>query len=295
MKVTKGFLIILLLFTFINLRSQSQTNLNLYYKNLYNFTFNVADSLLMIIRRSGIDNASKFNLRAYYDWWKLLSGDSSNIYLDLCRQHLNESVRCCKANLILSPADSLNLIMSYSLRARLEVSQGNELKGVYYFMKANEYIKGFEDSALTDDKARLLNGLFLYFKGYLNLHYNFLNSLIEYDYTDDLSNGIKYLEICSESSDIIVQTEAIYFLYKIFFYLKKDPENSLQYLDRLIVIYPLNLIFLAERLKLLRDLGLIDKLKLKKMEMLVVIKDSGELNTLQKNHFINIVNSISTK
>ena len=108
-----------------------------YFNNLYNFSFNHSVSLILELSKSNIDRATLFNIKANLAWWKLLSGDSANLNLNKCNFNTDESIKFNLKNKQRDKGFLLNIIYSYSLRARLEGYNGNSLKSFLYFYKSS--------------------------------------------------------------------------------------------------------------------------------------------------------------
>jgi hypothetical protein len=111
-----------------NVRTFNDVNLiNTYYNNLYDFSFIRADSLVLLISKSGIDSSSINNLKANLLWSKLISGDFTDLNIRNGNYYIDESIRFNLKKKQQDLNSLLNLIYSYSLSARLENFNDNTL------------------------------------------------------------------------------------------------------------------------------------------------------------------------
>ena len=74
------FFLLVFVFSFLNTcfagnskQSDKDTMINYFLKNLYNFSFSTADSMVVVMNESGIDNSTLLIIRANLSWWKFLS------------------------------------------------------------------------------------------------------------------------------------------------------------------------------------------------------------------------------
>lgn len=94
--------------------------INCFFKDLYNFSFHEADSIASVMNDSDLDNVTLSNIKANLAWWKLLSGDEIGANLKTCDSCIHESIRLGLKNKTKDLRSLLNIIYSYSLKARLE-------------------------------------------------------------------------------------------------------------------------------------------------------------------------------
>jgi hypothetical protein len=262
-----------------------------YFNNLYNFSFSRSDSLILELSKSDIDKAILYNIKADLAWWKLLSGDSANLNLKKCNFNTDESI---KFNLKKKQRDKcflLNIIYSYSLKARLESYNGNTLKSFIYFYKSIVYIRECIKISGTDEKVNLILGLYLYLMDYIKDEYNLVSVLFSFT-EGNKTKGLEYLENCSASKNEMVRTEANYFLFKIYSDLEKNFTKAFVYVQILNEQHPANLVYNLEQLKLLLIFKKSNEVQLYRKMLIDKIQTAKNINTLQKNHFLSQIDKI---
>ena len=164
-----------------NVRMSGESNLiNCFFKSLYNFSFNEADSLVLVMKDSEMDNITLTNIRANLAWWKMLSGDAIESNKRICDSCINESIRISSISKTKDTSFLLNIIYSYSLKARLENYRGNTLKSLIYFYKSITYIEECINNPVKDEKLTLVSGLYFYFIDYIEHEYFIVNAVFFY-------------------------------------------------------------------------------------------------------------------
>lgn len=258
-----------------------------FFRNLYNFSFDEADSLVVVMNNSNIDNVTISNIKANLAWWKLLSGDSIETNLKICNFNIDESIRL---SLKINRPDInslLNLIYSYSLKARLENYRGNTLKSFICFYKSTTYIEKCVDSSVDDERLNLVLGLYLYLMDYIENEYHIMRVFFLSIPSGDKNKGLKYLENCSTSANEMIRTEANYFLLKIYTYTEKDYSKAYTKAQLITQQHPHNLVYSLEQLKLLLKMKKSAEALIFQKKLIEEIQIAKNINSFQKNHFIS--------
>jgi len=262
------------------------TLINCFFRNLYNFSFHEADSLAGVINSSDIDNLTRNNIKSNLAWWKLLSGDEIETNVRSCELSLNESIRSGSKSRQKDLNSLLNLIFSYSLKARLENYTGNTLKSFISFYKSITYIEECIEAPAKNERLTLVLGLYYYIIDYLHHEYFMMSAMLFTVQKGDKIKGLGFLGECSRSGNEMISTEANYFLLKIYSYLEKDYSKAKLYGYRLIQQYPGNLVYSVEYYKLLLKMHEKKEADLFRNKLLGYINNAGNINLNQKNHFI---------
>jgi hypothetical protein len=269
------------------------TLINCFFKSLYNFSFHEADSLVLVMNDSDMDNITLTNIRANLAWWKMLSGDEIESNKRKCDSCINESIRLSSVNKSKDTSFLLNIIYSYSLKARLENYRGNTLKSLIYFYKSITYIEECTNNPVKDEKLTLVSGLYFYFIDYIEHEYFIVNALFFSFPKGDKNKGLGYLEECCLSDNEMIRTEANYFLMKIYAYTEKDYPKALAKVQILSGMHPNNLVYKLEQFKLLLTMKKEDEACLFQKNLIEQILAAENLNSTQKNHFTSQIEDIS--
>lgn len=153
-----------------------------------------------------------------------------------------------------SEASSLEKLFKQTLlhayHARFALIQGHYINGVGELNKCIDLIEtGFEHE--EEHEAFLLtSGLYHYFVAYAYDEYPLLRPYLFFLPDGDRAKGLAYLKRCAESSDLYLQTEARYFLMRIYIDLEAEHHLAKYYCDQLLKRFPSNLLFQEYDLKL---------------------------------------------
>jgi len=296
--ILKNSYLLVLLFFFASSGYSQPSNSYLDHSNsqefiqmLYSYSFHSADSLLFSNPFFSQKNVTTDLLKANKEWWLLISGDNTANHSALCKQYLTLAEKKIDAipSEQLNPVHVFNLITIYSYLVRLELMNKNYFQAIKYLDITNSYI---EYSLQNDSKYEfftLTSGLYYYMAEYSQEEYPVLYPYFLFCPKGNKEKGIALLKKCSESENLILKTEANYFLMKIYLYCEKDFEKASQYAEYLIHQYPANLIFQYEYYSVLHVqkkatmFSQVAKIKLQ-------ASHNNELNDSQKKHFIEIIN-----
>lgn len=268
------------------LKIQDRNLINSFFGKLYDFSFDEADSLVLVMTESGIDDATLDNIKANLAWWKLLSGEAIDSNIDSCNFYLDQTLKSNSGTH--DDLNSLfNIIFAYSLKSRLENYRGNNLKSLLLFHKSLSYIEKCKDLPVKDDRLNLVLGLYYYFIDYFKDEYFMVSALFFPFHGGDKEKGLHYLEVGSQSSDELVRTEASYFLLKIYTSTEKDYLKALSNAQILTRNHPGNLVYCMEQLKLLLILKQNAEVEMFQKKLLNEIHMAENISRIQKNHFIH--------
>lgn len=261
--------------------------INCFFKYLYNFSFHEADSIVVVMNGSGMDNSTLSNIKANLAWWKLLSGDAIEMNLKTCDSLLHESISLGSKVKNRDVNSLLNIIYSYSLKARLENYKGNKLKSLIYFYKSITFINECLEIPGKDEKLNLVFGLYFYFMDYIENEYFLINAMFFSYPKGDKKKGLLYLRECSLSDNEMIRTEANYFLLKIYAYTEKDYLTAYQTALSLTQQHPDNLVYCLEQLNLLLKMKKNIEALTYQRKLIEQIRSSNKINGSQKDHFIS--------
>ena len=263
--------------------------LNYFFKSLYDFSFRRADSIVVVMNNSEIDNTTLLSVKADLAWWKLLSGDAIETNLRTCDSLIHESLSLSLKNKKKDISCLLNIIYSYSLKARLENYRGNTLKSLIYFYKSITYIEKCMQSPVKDEKLNLILGLYFYFIDYIENEYFMARAIVFSFPKGDKNMGLRYLEECSVKGDEMIGTEANYFLLKIYTYTERDYLKAYLKVQILTQQHPHNLVYSLEQFKLLLKMKKDGEAQIFRKKLIEEIQIAKNINESQKIHFISML------
>lgn len=272
----------------VNAIGQSISNLNddfskKYFQYLYNFQFNNVRTLL---NSEEINNKLDNHLfRANYYFWKTVSGDSTLDYFNLCKQELRNQEKILETAK-LSWRDSIfyySLIYSYQMR--IELMNENYLNAAKILNSTIRYFEGALDSKDNYEPLIFLKGMYNYFVAYAGDRYSLLKIPLKLYKPGNRTLGLNQLVTCSRSKNIIIKTEALYFLMKIYLYTENDYNKAKYYAEALLQLHPENIIFRREYFLALLKLNRFKDAEVEKKKILRLVDQNKQLTTFEKNYF----------
>lgn len=173
----------------------------------------------------------------------------------------------------------------YASMARLDLLNGDHFRSIRYMRQAADKLTVSLD--LTDKFTPFLltSGLYNYIAGYGERTFPFFRIYTLRYPRGNANRGIEQLTLAANSGKPLVETEANYFLMKIFLELEKDFSAALVHASWLVERYPQNLIFLYHYYQAALQLYNYPLAKEIKNDFLLAIQENQQLNELQRIHF----------
>lgn len=254
---------------------------------VYSYSFTTAKQRIENKQLNNSLSSSELSLiNINYYWWQFLSGNIEKQYQDLCLQTcLN--YRHPRTTENYNEVFHSAIVFSYIIR--IYAAQGKYFKAIYFLEEAMPY---FENALENEDKHEslmLISGLYNYVITYSLDRYPLFYSYLFFYSTGDKSHGLDLLKKCAKSRNVVIQTEAKYFLMKIYFELEKKYTGAQLYAEQLVKEYPNNLVYRYEYYKILFKQKLYNRAEQQKNIIISLSRNNKELNVYQRKHFITLL------
>jgi hypothetical protein len=214
---------------------------------LYDFRFHHADSLIQNIEETYPDHYLPHLTRANYYWWKIISEDPGSnqqqLYISSLYNAENFVMEWVRSKQY-EYADVFHFINLYALKARLDLINGEYTSALRHMKNCVDYIGLSLGREELHENFYLTSGLYNYMTEYGSRRYPFLRLYALMYPKGNMKLGINQLEIAARSLDPVLQTEARYFLMKIFLELEQDYQKAIEHAGWLTGKYPGNPIYL---------------------------------------------------
>ncbi|MFW5891934.1 MAG: hypothetical protein ACOCUQ_00900 [Bacteroidota bacterium] len=260
---------------------------------LYHFDFGKADSLIKHMHLHYPHHFLTHLSRANFFWWKLISQKHDPIILKEYYKSLDKA-----ENLLISAYSEDNnpvftdyhLANIYALRVRIALMNGNYLKSFNYLRKYSHLITSFSEEDDQIPGVLVAMGVYNYLSDFGKERYPVFLLYNNFP-PGNMEKGIAQLKKAAKMEDKLIHTDANYFLMKIFFELDHNLPQAHIHASKLSEMYPDNLIFLYEHLRIVekfQDEVLVDLIKKKFMNALV---SNDQLSMQQKEYFENLLDN----
>ena len=223
--------------------------------HLYEFDFEQATKKIQKLRIVMIDKPELYVYNANYYWWLLISGRNDENYLQKCRQELLHGINDVEMEHEDEVSSSFLLLTMYTFLVRLELYENNTLKAIFYFQHILENVSAVLESQHMNPEYTLFTGLYLYFAQVAREDYPIISVYLLFFPKGDKKKGLHLLKEGTNSDDISLSTESLYFLMKIYFYVEKNYREALSYSTILVDKYPENPVYLLEKQKIMSELN----------------------------------------
>ncbi len=259
---------------------------------LYNFEFSKADSLIGHMHLHYPQHFLTYLSKANFLWWQLISQKHDPLVL----KEYYKSLEKAEDLLISEYSQDNNRVFTdyhlaniYALRVRIELMNGNYLKSFNYLRKYSPLIGSFSEKQDQIPGVLVAMGVYNYLSDYGITRYPVISFYAYMFPPGDMEKGIDQLKTASKMKNKLVLTDANYFLMKIFFELDQNLPQAYRYASKLSEMYPNNLIFLFENLKIIEKFE--DKLleDLVKRKFKNALASNDQLSIQQKEYLESLL------
>ncbi|MBI2968444.1 MAG: hypothetical protein HYY40_11630 [Bacteroidetes bacterium] len=227
---------------------------------LYGFDFSGADSIRMTLQKKYPRHPWSYLFAVNYYWWMIIStGNDTSCRapfyssLDSAEKYLKPIAGKRKAAEL--PDDCLySYIYLYAYRSRIELLDKKIFSSVMNAKDCIDFIRASFGKETRYPRFGLTSGIYFYGTGYAKKHYRWLRPALLVIPAGDTEKGKKFLVQASMSDDVIVFTEGIYFLMKIFYEFEPNLRAASIYASILCRANPSNLLYRYYYIRILQAL-----------------------------------------
>ncbi len=227
------------------------------FNNLYSLHFRDAKNDLSKISKGNINPDMKDICIANYHWWYIVTLEENSDHkakmLDALDSIIERHKHSYQENI--DPDAIFALGHAYAYKTRLDMHEGNYLKGVKNLNFAGKYLELILPRAEENIKYKLLAGLYHYIAGSILERYPVFRPLFVFAPDIQTEKGLKYLKDCSLDPHPLISVEASYFIMRVN---NQVTENNIQ-ADQIVCMlqkkFPENIYFSSYRVTILADDG----------------------------------------
>ena len=257
---------------------------------LYAFEMEKADLISLLALERFPDHYLSHFARSSYLWWLIISGEDSKENEQLYRAGIAEAIVKSRTSMATEPSldDLFHLISLYAMQARLDMKNGAYIRALRNGRNAVNHLessRGYEDSY---HGLLLTSGLYNYMTVQAGRKYPFLKIYTLFYPEGDAALGLRQLHRATLSDNLVWQTEAHYFLMRIYLEMEMMPAEALHHARWLTAQYPSNLIYQYYHLLALKELGDEAEIAEKKRDIYMEATSNQQLSSAQVNHFLSL-------
>ncbi len=227
------------------------------FNNLYSLRFHDAKKNLDRIKTENIDHDMMDICIANYHWWHIVTLEEYSSHKITMNAALDRIIaRHQEALTELKDPDVVFAIgHAYAYKTRLDMHEGNYLKGVRNLNMAGKYLELILPRADEDIKYKLLSGLYHYIAGSILDRYPVFRPLFVFAPDICTEKGLRYLEECSRNPHPLISIEASYFIMRVNTQVTQDNVKADRIVSKLQQQFPDNIYFSSYRICILADSG----------------------------------------
>jgi hypothetical protein len=253
----------------------------------YNFKFNTADSLLNEYEKEVGSSSDILLARSTILWWRIISEKKSNLN-GAYHKNLESAERKLFNEKSVNENEFIYKVISlYGLGARMDGLEKNYFKAI---LKINNCLKYINKSIGKEEDFvyfYLTSGLYNYYKVNSTEEYPLLVPYLTLYPDGNIKKGIEYLKVASNTNDVVLSTEANYFLMKIYLD-KKNYSEAEKYCTKLITKYPSNLLFMYYNFIIQLKQDNLYKAKVFMARIKIAAKNNTQLSDVQRKYFFDM-------
>ena len=280
--------IILLLLILISLKSYSGNKglYDIYLESLFTSNYNDTKKILAQLRKDQ-PNHIKTKL-AFANFWLLMYETTNKVeeYHALCKNDANSAIKTITSKKNNSYDEIFHLISAKSILLKIQFDNKNYLKaarGLKNIIQYFEYALDHEDN----DRMKLISGMYNYYIETVKEDYPAIYPLLLFYPSGDKQKGIQLLEECTKVEDKSVSIRSLLYLARIYYRDEKKFTVSEYYFNKLLTMYPDNLIWRFEYIQSLNKLNKVKESKEQKKILTEKVNKSIHLTNEQRAYFLN--------
>ncbi len=255
---------------------------------LYAFEMDKADLISQLAMERFPDHYLSYFARSSYLWWLIISGEDTKENEQLYRAYMAEAMAKSRASLASEPslADLFHVISLYAMQARLDMKNGAYIRALRHGRHAVHHLENSRGGEDSYQGLLLTSGLYNYMTVQAGKRYPFLKVYTLFFPEGDAELGLSQLHQATQTDYPVWQTEAHYFLMRIYLEMEMMPSEALPHARWLTEQYPSNLIYQYYHLLALKALGDKTKVAEKKRDIYFEATNNQQLSSTQVNHFL---------
>jgi len=261
-----------------------------YHASLYQYNFTETSNYIQILQKSA-NNTDRYLFQVNYLWWLIITGDQKEENFQQCFHILDEAEKQIELHQQNSEQEELTALMIYLYKARIHVFNSHYYKALVGYSKMLSILKKLmdaENETISEDK-KLVLGLYNYSIGKIKEKYPMFYPYFLLLPKADFELGKKWVIESIKSKNMLVKTEALYFLMKISLEVDKNYDYAQLFANQLVNLYPENILFLFYQYQGYYHQNNTDEAKKVLRKMLMSADKLEYLSSAQKTHFITII------
>lgn len=257
---------------------------------IYAFNFDEAVQISSALKDDYPNNAWPYFLEVNYYWWQIVSGNNSE-------ESQNSFELAAQTALSLLPVknaaewtnDDLFLLINISAcNSRLLAFNEKRLKALMSLNTAVNYLKQSFGQEPNYGAFYLSTGLYNFYILNGAKKHPYLAPYLMLFPRGDAEKSLQYVKKAAESEDMMVNTEAHYFLMKLHLDHNEDYNAALKYNKVIVERYPDNLLYLYYAFRMLIEQDHFEEAKEALKNLSINAKRNKSLNEQQQGHFLEL-------
>ena len=282
----KHLIVILLLICNLNAYSDKSEMYDTYLESMFSSKYKDTKSILASLNKNHKNEIS--TKLAFANFWLVMyetSGEEEN-YQILCENNAKAAIKLINIKENKSYDDIFHLISAKSILLKIQFDKKNYLKaarGLKDIIKYFEFALDHEENI----KMKLISGMYNYYIETAKEDYPIVHPLLLFYPSGDKQKGLRLLKECTKENDKRVSVRSLLYLARIYYKDEKDLTGSVYYFNKLLSLYPGNLIWRFEYIQSLNKFNKIEDAEKQKEIISNNVNNSIHITNEQKAFFLN--------
>ncbi len=264
------------------------------FEAVYNFQFDKADSIYELVAQKFPNDAFPFMISVNNYWWRIISGERTDENVAKCYSEVNKAIDLLKQTDKdeMSNEEIFYVTGFVGYKLRLKILEDDLMSAANLGRTHISYIKNSVKHYDEFIPFFLTAGIYNYLMDYGLNHYPILYPTLIFLPNGDREIGLRLLTLLLKNDDLILKTEAHYFLMRIYIELEHDYLTAYKITKSLAEMYPMNLKFQQYYLDNLLNLGKMDEARKLKLQIIKSANSNKSLTENQRLKFINYAEKV---
>lgn len=282
----KHLIVILLLICNLNTHSNANELYDTYLESMFSSKYKDTKKILASLNKNHKNEIS--TKLAFANFWLVMyetSGEEEK-YQILCENNAKAAIKLINIIETKSYDDIFHLISAKSILLKIQFDKKNYLKaarGLKDIIKYFEFALDHEENI----KMKLISGMYNYYIETAKEDYPIVYPLLLFYPSGDKQKGLRLIKECTKEKDKRVSVRSLLYLARIYYKDEKDLSGSVYYFNRLLSLYPGNLIWRFEYIQSLNKFNKIEDAEKQKEIISNNVYNSIHITNEQKAFFLN--------
>lgn len=279
------YIYVIIIFPFQNVFSQPEQLTDAYFQNIFSGNYPQAKQIILELNKNYPESLKTKLIIANYYAVMYETSNSDEKYFIVCKKYADEAIHKLEKKKALNNEEVYRIISAKSILLKIDVKKKNYLNVAKNMKSVIPHFEYAIKHEKEDFKMKFISGMYNYYVETAKEDYPVIYPILLFYPSGNKEKGLKLMKECTQSKDKNTRARSLLQLAEIYYRDEKNIKTAEIYFEKLLKLYPDNLVWQTEYFKALKKYNLTDKFTYRQQIINQLIKKSTILTEEQKNYF----------